>query len=94
MKLIALAFTAAFLVSSTFAQQDGRPNIVFFMADDWGYNDVGYHNPEILTPIMDSLANSGLILERNYAQPYCTPSRAAFMTGVYPHRIGRQVRKE
>ncbi len=56
-----------------------------------GWNDVGYHNPEILTPHMNMLAATGVRLERNYVAAVCTPSRAALMTGMYPHKIGRQV---
>lgn len=67
-----------------------QPNIIFILGDDMGWNDVGYHNPKILTPNLDELAKNGLILEQNYVQPICTPSRAALMTGMYPYHIGRQ----
>merc|ERR1711892_1406456 len=66
------------------------PHIIFILADDLGYNDVGYHNPKILTPNIDKLAKSGIILEQHYAQFQCTPSRAALMTARYPYRYGRQ----
>ena len=56
-----------------------------------GYNDIGYHNPEVITPYIDKLAYEGIIFERNYVQPSCTPSRSALMTGMYPYKIGRQV---
>ena len=56
------------------------PNIIFILADDIGYNDVGYHNPKIISPNIDKLAQSGIILEQHYAQFQCTPSRAALMT--------------
>ena len=46
-----------------------QPNIVFLLADDFGYNDIGYHNPDIISPVMDSLASQGIILEQNYVQP-------------------------
>ena len=67
-----------------------RPNIIFILADDMGYNDVGYHNPKVISPNIDDLARSGIRLEQNYVQPQCTPSRAALMTGMYPYHIGRQ----
>ena len=56
-----------------------------------GYNDVSWHNDEILTPNMDTLAREGMILENAYMQPMCTPSRAALMTGYYPIHTGDQV---
>ena len=67
-----------------------KPNIVFILVDDMGYNDIGYHNPNIISPNIDRLARSGIRLEQNYVQPQCTPSRAAFLTGMYPYHIGRQ----
>ena len=67
-----------------------RPNIIFVMADDLGFNNIGYHNPEIFTPHIDELARAGIILEQNYMQPMCTPSRSSLLTGMYPYHIGRQ----
>lgn len=64
------------------------PNVVFVLADDLGWNDVGFHNPEIRTPHLDRLAREGVELEAHYAQPQCTPSRVALLTGRYPSRFG------
>lgn len=68
-----------------------RPNIVFLLADDLGYGDVGFHGGEIKTPHLDQLAAAGARLEQFYVQPLCSPTRAALMTGRYPMRHGLQV---
>ena len=62
---------------------DERPNIVFVLADDYGFNDIGYHGSEINTPVLDGLAAEGLKLENYYVQPICTPTRSQLMTGRY-----------
>ncbi|WP_417592173.1 arylsulfatase B [Parasphingorhabdus sp.] len=71
------------------AQSSGpRPNIVFILVDDMGWNDVGYHGSEISTPNIDALAESGVKLERSYVFPICSPTRAALMTGQNPLKYG------
>lgn len=65
-----------------------RPNIVFIMADDMGWADVGYHGADFETPNIDWLANNGIRLEQHYVQPMCTPTRVALLTGRYPSRFG------
>ncbi len=72
------------------AEQPSRPNILYIMADDQGWKDVGFHGSDIKTPNLDRLAQTGARLEEYYAQPMCTPSRAALLTGRYPHRYGLQ----
>ena len=69
--------------------EDGRrpPNIVVFVADDMGFNDIGYHNDAIDTPVLDRLAGEGARLERFYVYPTCSPTRAAFLTGRNPSRF-------
>jgi arylsulfatase A-like enzyme len=67
-----------------------RPNIVYILADDLGWKDVGFNGSDIKTPNMDRLAKGGVQFAQLYAQPMCTPSRAALMTGRYPHRYGLQ----
>jgi arylsulfatase A-like enzyme len=70
--------------------QPSRPHILYIVSDDQGWKDVGFHGSDIQTPNLDRLAASGAQLEQFYAQPMCTPSRAALMTGRYPHRYGLQ----
>ncbi|HEX7216229.1 MAG TPA: arylsulfatase [Methylomirabilota bacterium] len=72
------------------AAEPPRPNIVYIVADDLGWKDVGFHGSDIKTPNLDELARTGARFEQFYAQPMCTPTRAALMTGRYPFRYGLQ----
>ena len=65
-----------------------RPNIVFMMADDLGWADVGFHGSPIPTPHLDSLVRDGVRLDRNYVNSICSVSRSALMTGVCTVRTG------
>jgi arylsulfatase A-like enzyme len=67
-----------------------KPNIVYIIADDLGWKDVGFHGSDIQTPNLDELAKNGMQLGDLVTQPLCTPSRAAFLTGRYPCRYGLQ----
>ena len=69
---------------------DPKPNILFIVADDLGWKDVGIHGSDIKTPTLDRLAAAGAKLDQHYVQPMCTPTRAALMTGRYPLRYGLQ----
>lgn len=84
--------TIAFLLLTTAALAQNRPikqpNIVLIVADDQGYNSVGYHDKWVQTPQIDRLANMGVALERYYVSPMCSPTRAGLMTGRYPMRYG------
>ena len=68
----------------------GKPNIIFILADDLGYGELGcYGGPDAKTPNLDRLANEGVRCTSGYsAFPVCSPSRAAILTGRYPARIG------
>ena len=59
------------------------PHFVFILADDLGWNDVGYHGSDINTPTIDRLAAAGVKLERHYVQSICSPSRGVLMSGRY-----------
>ncbi|MEQ9438690.1 MAG: arylsulfatase [Cyclobacteriaceae bacterium] len=65
-----------------------RPNIIIILADDLGYGDVGYYGSDIKTPNLDQLAQEGVILNRFYVTPVCSPTRAGLLTGRYPDRFG------
>jgi arylsulfatase A-like enzyme len=66
-----------------------RPNIVFILADDLGYGDLScYGRPDYKTPVLDRMAREGLRFTDAYAAaPVCTPTRTAYITGRYPHRL-------
>ncbi|KAK7480441.1 hypothetical protein BaRGS_00028360 [Batillaria attramentaria] len=66
------------------------PHIVFVVADDLGWNDVSWHNPLIKTPHLDRYRRAGVTLNTSYMAPFCSPSRASFMTGYYAHKTGLQ----
>ena len=67
-----------------------QPNIIYILADDLGWKDVGFNGSDIRTPNIDRLAQEGARLTQFYAQPMCTPTRASLMTGRYPFRYGLQ----
>ncbi|XP_033126280.1 arylsulfatase B-like [Anneissia japonica] len=67
-----------------------RPHIILFIADDYGYSDIGYHGSHIKTPHLDRLALSGVRLNNYYVQPICSPTRAQLMTGKYSIHLGLQ----
>lgn len=82
--LILLAITA------TARAADAKPNIVFILADDWGWGDLSCHgNKFVDTPNIDSLARTGTeFYQFNTCSPVCSPSRTAFTTGLFPARLG------
>lgn len=87
-----LAGVALLSVASSPAHAaDDKPNIVYIVADDLGWKDVGFNgSPDIQTPNLDKLAENGVKFSQFYAQPMCTPTRAALLTGRYPFRYGLQ----
>src|SRR4051812_38385999 len=78
--------------TTAFAQQSSKPNVVFILADNVGYGDLGaYGGGELRgapTPNLDQMAREGLRLTQFLVEPACTPSRAALMTGQYSIRSG------
>lgn len=72
------------------AQTPAKPNILYILADDLGWNDVGFRSADLSTPTIDQLAQQGAVLDQFYVQPMCTPTRAALLTGRYPMRYGLQ----
>ena len=72
------------------AAENSRPNIVYILADDLGWQDVGFHQGAARTPHLDHLAANGATLNDFYAQPFSSQTRAAMLTGRYPMRYGLQ----
>lgn len=68
--------------------QDKEPNILLILADDLGYSDLGSYGGEIDTPNLDKLAANGIRFTQMYTSARCSPSRAALLTGLYPHQAG------
>ncbi len=86
--LVSLVVALAALVPAQ-ADQTRPPNIVILLADDLGYGDLACHgHPTIRTPNVDRMAAEGLRFTQFYAWCYCTPSRAALLTGRLPVRSG------
>lgn len=83
-----------FLSSLCVAQkkQHTKPNIIVILADDLGYQDVGFNGcKDIPTPNIDRIAKNGVAFTNAYvAFPVCSPSRAGLMTGRYPQRFGHE----
>ncbi len=91
--------TFAFIVIASFASDvvaddvegatGSRPNILFCIADDWGWPHAGaYGDPVVQTPAFDRLAREGVLFHHAYiSSPSCTPSRGAILTGQYHWRL-------
>eukprot|EP01047_Picozoa_sp_COSAG01_P059984 COSAG01_NODE_7285_length_3271_cov_3.212484_1_plen_327_part_00 len=65
-----------------------KPHIIFMLADDFGWHDIGFHNnSEVKSPTLDALAKSGLQLGRHYAYKVCCPTRSSFISGRLPIHV-------
>ncbi len=84
-KSIILAFALTLLSCS---KSEDKPNIVLIMADDMGFSDIGCYGGEIETPNLDRLASEGIRFIQFYNNARCCPTRAALLTGLYPHQAG------
>lgn len=65
-----------------------KPNVIVILVDDMGFADMGFMGSEIRTPNLDRLAQGGIVLTSMYNAARCCPTRAALLTGLYPHRAG------
>ena len=85
--IVVIVVTLCACISGEKSGSIQRPNIIIIMADDLGWNDVGFHGSEIKTPSLDKLALEGMELTRFYSAPICGPTRAGLMSGKYPDRF-------
>lgn len=81
------------LLTVAFVQEAGaadRPNVILMMGDDHGWEETGYNgHPHVQTPVLDEMAATGFRFDRFYAaHPSCSPTRASFLTGRHPNRMG------
>ncbi|RCS48266.1 arylsulfatase [Bremerella cremea] len=90
--MLLLAATAMACMASTSYGQAKKPNILFIVSDDTGYGDLGPYGGGVgrgmPTPNIDRMAAEGMTFFSFYAQPSCTPGRAAMQTGRIPNRSG------
>ena len=89
-KALQLGFGLLFgvLATQAGAAENGRPNIVLLLADDWGFSDVGAYGGEMATPNLDMLAARGMRFSNFHVTASCAPTRSILMTGVDNHRSG------
>ncbi len=93
---ISLAVTFIYICGATLIllgtqsiSAEERPNVILVMTDDQGYGDLSCHgNPILQTPHLDQLASESIRFTNFHVSSFCTPTRAALMTGHYPARTG------
>src|SRR3954469_22442400 len=85
--LVALAVTLL-LPGIAWTATGSRPNIIVILVDDMGFSDIGCYGGEIKTPNLDKLAKGGVRFTQFHNTARCCPTRAALLTGLYPHQAG------
>lgn len=89
LSLVTLTVLALSQLSSDVCSATDKPNVVFILADDLGYSDVGCYGGEIETPHLDSLAQNGLRFTQFYNTSRCWPTRGSLLSGYYAQQIHR-----
>lgn len=87
--MLTTALLAAF---SAAASATKPPHLILLVLDDVGWADTTYRNGTFPTPNIDGLMRGGVVLDKYYVQPACSPTRSAFMSGRYPFHTGMQHR--
>jgi arylsulfatase A-like enzyme len=90
--LVALLLAPLTSLHAADPEKPSKPNILVIVADDLGYADIGVHGgKDVPTPNIDALAAAGVRCTSGYVSaPYCSPSRAGFLTGRYQTRFGHE----
>ncbi len=90
MKLSPVLLTALLLAPlAALPAAASRPNVIVLLTDDQGYGDLARHgNPVLQTPHLDRLHDESVRFSNFHVDSYCTPTRAALLTGRYAHRVG------
>lgn len=89
MRLLLLLLITTLIGFGLVTVRTSRPNVVLILTDDQGWGDLSRHgNPNVQTPVLDSLAGQGAQFERFYVSPLCAPTRASLLTGRYHLRTG------
>ncbi len=85
--VVLTSFLGALLATSCSTLPE-KPNIVFILADDMGYSDLGCFGAEVIeTPNIDRLASNGLRFNNFYNTGRCWPTRTSLLSGYYPHQV-------
>lgn len=86
---VSILFFASCSNKSVKQEKNEKPNVLVILADDLGWGDIGYNNPEnVYTPNFDKLSEKAITFSKHYVMPQCTPTRIACFTGRYPGRFG------
>jgi len=89
MTLVLFLLFASCSNNSANQEKNIKPNVLVILADDLGWGDIGYNNPEnVYTPNLDKLSEKAITFSKHYVMPQCTPTRIACFTGRYPGRFG------
>ena len=86
--LVLMCLVAGIAFSQSKKAISKKPNVIVILTDDMGFSDIGCFGSEIKTPNIDKLAANGISFTHFYNTARCSPSRAALMTGLYPHQAG------
>ncbi len=89
LQLLVALLGISLVAGPSLAEEAARPNIVFILADDLGYSDIGCYGGEVETPNLDSLAQNGLRFTQFYNTARCWPTRGALLSGYYAQQIHR-----